>query len=334
MSYQILKKNEIETNDYLDEFKEDVLLGLSRTPKKIPSKWIYDDEGSRLFEKIMELPEYYLTDSEINSIEKNKHLISEFLKDNSFNLVELGAGNGLKTGILIEHFLLNSFDFDFCPIDISEGAMKSLTEGMEDKFEDLKIYGLVGDYFDALKWLSGKKDKTNFVLFLGSSIGNFGFTEARNFMRSLWNSLNDGDLVLVGFDLKKEIGLMEMAYNDSQGITAEFNLNLLKRINRELGGNFEVADFVHYESYDVYSGAMESYLVSEKKQTVFISEIGKEFYFEEWEPIHTEYSYKYLVSDIKQLSQDTGFEVVENYYDSKGWFVDSLWKVKKGLFRQ
>jgi uncharacterized SAM-dependent methyltransferase len=167
------------------------------------------------------------------------------------------------------------------------------------------------------------------VLFLGSNIGNFNATESRVFLRSLWSSLNDGDFLLIGFDLKKEIDLLIRAYNDNQGVTADFNLNLLRRINRELGGDFQLEKFEHYSTYDVFSGAMESYLVSRRTQEVFIRALGKSFSFEAWEPIHTEVSHKYLPEGISTLAEETGFEIVDEMSDTRGWFIDALWKVKK-----
>ena len=145
----------------------------------------------------------------------------------------------------------------------------------------------------------------------------------------MWNTLNDGDYVAIGFDLKKDIDVMLNAYNDEQGVTADFNINLLRRINRELGGNFDLDKFRHYSTYDVFSGAMESYLVSQEKQQVFVKNIGCAFDFEAWEPIHTEYSYKYLESDIEELAENTGFTIAKQLYDSKHYFVDSVWRVKK-----
>jgi uncharacterized SAM-dependent methyltransferase len=141
--------------------------------------------------------------------------------------------------------------------------------------------------------------------------------------------LNDGDLVLVGFDLKKDLDVMYNAYNDKKGVTKEFNFNVLDRVNSLLGGNFNRENFQHQGLYDVKSGAMESYLISMKKHTVNIADLGKEFQFKPWEAIHMEYSYKYLESDIEDISSSTGFEIMENFKDGKGYFVDSLWKVKK-----
>ncbi len=148
-------------------------------------------------------------------------------------------------------------------------------------------------------------------------------------LRSLWNCLSHDDLLLTGFDLRKDIDLLLRAYNDTQGVTREFNLNLLHRINRELGGNFDLNKWRHYGTYDVFGGGMESYLVSSERQSVLIAKIGRSFTFEPWEPIHTENSYKYLISDIEDLAGETGFNVREHFMDSRNYFADSVWSVNK-----
>jgi dimethylhistidine N-methyltransferase len=251
------------------------------------------------------------------------------LKDDSFNIVELGAGDGRKTSILLEYFLERKFEFTYIPIDISEGAMKYLMENLNRQFPHLKSDGIVAEYFAGLKWLRKLTDRRNLVLFLGSNLGNFNKPQSRVFLRNLWNTLNDGDFLMTGFDLKKDINLMRRAYNDSQGITREFNLNLLRRINDDLGGNFDLDKFTHYAGYDVFTGAMESYLVSLEKQIVYIESLNQAFEFESWEPIHTEYSYKYLESDIEELAENTGFQIKTHLFDAKKYFIDSVWQVQK-----
>ncbi len=328
--YKILSNLDLENLvNEKQSFALDVLVGLSETPKRLSSRYFYDDRGSELFRQIMDLPEYYLTKCEINVLERNREGIAELVEDTRFNLVELGAGDGRKTSILINHLLSKKMDFKYIPIDISEGAMKELAKNLNEKFPSLCGEGIVAEYFNGLKWLGKTASRKNLVLFLGSNLGNFNKSQSRVFLRNLWNTLNNGDLLITGFDLKKDIELMSRAYNDSRGITREFNLNLLKRINRELGGNFEIDKFRHFSSYDVFSGAMESYLVSLEKQTVYIKALSHKFTFEAWEPIHTEYSYKYLESNIVDLAEATGFVIEKQLYDSKKYFVDSVWRVLK-----
>jgi uncharacterized SAM-dependent methyltransferase len=149
------------------------------------------------------------------------------------------------------------------------------------------------------------------------------------FLDSLWNALNNGDYLLIGFDLKKNIEQLLRAYNDTQGITAQFNLNLLRRINRELKGNFDLDCFKYYSTYNVSSGAIESYLISCEKQVVHVETLNHSFSFEAWEPVHTEWSHKYLQSDIALLAKETGFEIIDQLFDSRHYFVDSIWQVRK-----
>lgn len=330
---RVLDYGERQEEKGRQQFARDVLLGFFRSPKSIPSRHFYDEEGNRLFQKIMDLPEYYLTDCELEILETHRERITGHLGGQAFNLVELGAGDGKKTRVLLSHFCERDLDFRYVPIDICKPALLQLIDICGRDLPGMPIEGLVSEYFDGLAWLSGLNDRRNVVLFLGSNIGNFNASEARVFLRSLWSSLNDGDLVLIGFDLKKDIELLMRAYNDPQGVTAQFNLNLLRRINRELGGDFQVESFEHYSTYDVLSGAMESYLVSRARQSVFIESLRMRFAFEAWEPIHTEVSHKYLAGEISSMADETGFEVVDELSDSRGWFLDSLWRVRKPLTR-
>jgi dimethylhistidine N-methyltransferase len=328
--YKILDPRDFaDSFDAKNAFALDVLVGLSDTRKAIPSKYLYDSGGSDLFMRIMESPEYYVTNCERDALQTHSPEISKMLGAEPFNLVEMGAGSGEKTLILLKQFLADKHEFQYVPIDISEGAMRGLVDDLDKTIPEAKTHGLVSDYSNGLKWLNNRYSRRNVVLFLGSSIGNYTHAEERFFFRNVWNSLNDNDLLLIGFDLKKDIELLLSAYNDTKGVTAQFNLNLLTRINRELGGKFDLTKFRHYGTYNVFNGAMESYLVSLEKQEVFIEMIGRSFSFREWEPIHTEYSYKFLPADIEKLAAETGFVVERMLYDSQGYFVDSIWRVNK-----
>ncbi|GAB4327420.1 MAG: L-histidine N(alpha)-methyltransferase [Candidatus Zixiibacteriota bacterium] len=325
----------IESADYADSFSErhafavDVLVGLCEPRKSLPSKYLYDERGSELFTQITKLPEYYVTGCEFDIFHNQTADIFEPIKGEPFNLVELGAGDGQKTVVLLEYLLSHDFEFRYVPIDISEAYMKNLVERLAKQFPSLDVYGLVSEYYNGLKWLNNRHSCRNYVMFLGSSLGNFTPAESRVFLRNVWSALNHNDLMLTGFDLKKDIELLLAAYNDSQGITSEFNLNILDRINRELGGHFNRENFRHFGTYDVFSGAMESYLVSLVRQSVLIEEIGRSFEFEPWEPIHTEYSYKYLTTDIERVAAETGFVLDVMLYDSKKFFADAIMRVHK-----
>ena len=312
------------------QFGFDVLEGLSNTPKQLSSKYFYDAEGSRLFSAITRLKEYYPTRVEAEILDTHKGALLDKLYGKKVNLIDLGAGDGQKTMILLEHFANHGLDVHFIPIDISETAIHGLLDTVQEKLPDMSCEGLVSEYFQGIHWLNTQsEDRVNLVLFLGSNIGNFDKAQARSHLRRLWTVLRPDDLALVGFDLKKDIDLLLNAYNDESGVTAQFNLNLLRRINRELGGNFDLDSFRHFATYNVFSGAVESYLVSLEEQTVDIESLQCSFSFKAWEPIHTEYSYKYLTSDIESLAANTGFAIEAMYTDPQQYFMDSLWQVRK-----
>ncbi|MEZ4221176.1 MAG: L-histidine N(alpha)-methyltransferase [Polyangiaceae bacterium] len=312
------------------EFAYEVLSGLSERPKRLPSRFFYDEVGSELFARIMRCTDYYPTDCEHEILSAHRGDIADAIADTAVHVVDLGAGDGAKTFILLEHLERRSVDFQYVPIDISESAVAGLTKTCAQRFPSMSVQGLVAEYTDGLEHLAeAHGDRRNLVLFLGSNIGNFDRARARAFLRRLWTALNPGDLLLVGFDLKKDIELLLRAYNDREGLTARFNLNLLDRINRELGGHFATERFRHFGTYDVFSGAMESYLVSLERQSVAIDALQLAFDFDPWEPIHTEYSYKYLRSDVTELARDTGFSIEAEFLDERRWFLDSLWRVQK-----
>lgn len=311
------------------EFALDVLLGLSKTEKSLSSRYFYDERGSELFQRITDLPEYYPTECERQVLLGSREHLSHVLGDTPFSLIELGSGDGRKTNILLEHFLAVNKQFSYVPIDISESALQGQIDELDKRFPELDVHGVVAEYNDGIEWTSQQSERRNFVLFLGSNLGNFHRGEARAFLRRLWNYLRQDDLLMIGFDLKKPIAAMQLAYNDSQGVTAEFNMNLLQRINRELGGNFQLDAFQHYSTYNVSSGAMESYLVSLERQRVYIEALQQEFTFLPFEPIHTEYSYKFLLSDIEELAASSGYVIETNLFEERRWFVDSLWRVEK-----
>jgi L-histidine N-alpha-methyltransferase len=310
------------------EFALDVLTGLSERPKRLSSRWFYDDDGSRLFQQIMGLDEYYPTDLERWIFDNHGADIAAHFEGRTLDVVDLGAGDGSKTFGLIQHLRNAGVTVRYVPIDISEGAMASLYGIAAQRMPDLEVSGIVGDYVAGLRWLSAQDKRERLVLFLGSNIGNFDKPRARAFLRRIGSGLREGDHLLTGFDLKKDIDVLLNAYNDSQGVTSAFNLNLLSRINKELGGNFDLDHWRHFGTYNVFTGAMESYLMSLVKQDVHIEALRTTFTFQSWEPIHTEYSYKYLVDDIENLAEVCGFEGIERYSDPKDWFTDALWAVR------
>jgi L-histidine N-alpha-methyltransferase len=312
-----------------NNFAEDVIKGLSSRPKYIPSKYFYDKRGSELFQMIMSMPEYYLTDCEFEILNTYQHnFLNIFLEGTDhFNLIEFGAGDGLKTKILLGNFLSENTDFRYLPIDISEHALRDLVADLETNFPELKVEGLPMDYFHALHELKEKDFNTrNVVLFLGSNIGNFLGSEARKFLMAVREELKEGDLLVTGFDLKKDPNLILDAYNDKQGITREFNMNLLNRINSELNADFELEHFDHYPTYDPITGETKSFIMSRRDQVVRLVEFDKSFSFKAAEPIYVEISQKYDYEMIRNFAADSGFEIVTQFTDSRNWFVDSVWK--------
>lgn len=315
--------------DDLTIFKFDIHQGFEKNNKQILSKYFYDEHGCELFNKITRHPDYYLTKCELEILHQCKKKLSDYIGDKSFNLVELGPGEGIKTQILIDQFIQDNLHFRYTPIDISTKYLNVLSQQFHKKVPGLKLTAIHADYFKGLEWLSEKSEQVNLVLFLGSSIGNFTLSETEEFIRHLHEVLHDGDYVFLGFDLRKNIDILLRAYNDSDNITRDFNLNLLSRINRDLSANFDLNKFNHYATYNVYTGAMESYLISLEKQIVNIEKIGKSFVFDEIEPIHVEYSHKFLISQIEDLAKQNYFQIVEHFTDTKNYFVDTLWRVVK-----
>ncbi|UCC93218.1 MAG: L-histidine N(alpha)-methyltransferase [Thermoplasmata archaeon] len=308
-----------------EQFAEDVLTGLSAFPKSLPCKYIYDGEGDRLFREITEQPEYYLTRTEYSILLENSGRIAARLGEGPFNMVELGPGDGGKARVLMEEFSERGLEYRFVPIDICESSLEHIIERSEKLFSDVPVDGLVADYHDGLSWLARSSSCRNFVMFLGSNIGNFEPEAAMSFLKNLREALRPGDMVLIGFDMKKDFEVLNRAYNDERGVTDRFHLNLLGRINRELGGRFRMDTFEYSGHYDPSSGAIKSYLVSNTDQTVHVDGLGTSFSFRAWEPVHTESSYKYTPSDIEEMAEGAGFRIVEDYTDPNGFFVDSLW---------
>lgn len=307
-------------------FAKDVEKGLRAKPKSLSSKYFYDAKGDELFQQIMAMPEYYLTNSEFEIFSTHKEALRKAFGNATFNLVELGAGDGTKTKILLEHFIEKESDFYYSPIDISGNVLEHLKTDLSVLWPDLEVNSLAEDYFKGLAQLSKNSDR-KVVLFLGGNIGNMNLQEAQYFLTSMRQNLNKGDLVLIGFDLKKDPQTILDAYNDPAGITSAFNLNLLERINRELGANFQIDQFKHWETYHPISGATESFIVSKQQQSVYIEALNCSFEFDSWEAIHTELSQKYSLSEIETLAKTTGFTFKSQFFDEKQYFVNALWEV-------
>jgi L-histidine Nalpha-methyltransferase len=318
-----VKRKTMTTNRLLEE----VIAGLQANPKRLPPGYFYDETGSRLFQQIMWLPEYYLTRSEFEILEQHKtQLVRQMLADGTpFELIEPGSGDGLKTRILLRHLMEQKADFRYVPIDISPGILKQLTCRLAEELPGLQVVSLAGTYMEMLKQHTGNSGKVRkVILFLGANIGNFPAAEALDFMQQLRLQLDPGDQLLLGIDWQKHPGLILAAYNDPQGVTKAFNLNLLCRLNREMDADFELSQFSHFALYDPASGEARSYLVSEKKQQVYLRKPDVMLDFAWGETIHTEISRKYTPAGLQNLAVASGFDITATFQDCKGYFADVL----------
>jgi dimethylhistidine N-methyltransferase len=310
------------------QFKKDVNLGLSTTPKFLSSKYFYDAIGDELFVEIMNMPEYYLTRAEFEIFnKKTKELINSFEIDKSekFQLIELGAGDGTKTKELLKVLVAQGYNFEYVPIDISQHTLNKLENMLIKELPTLSVSQRQGEYFEVLStFKQGESRKV--VLFLGSNIGNLTDDLSAKFLYELGSNLNRNDRLLLGVDLIKSVDIVLPAYNDKQGITAKFNLNLLTRINKELGANFNVCNFKHQPEYTIEEGIAKSFIVSTEKQEVEIKSMKRKFNFEKGERIHTEISRKYNDEIINKITNDTDFSIENKILDSKKYFADYILK--------
>ena len=308
----------------LSELAQHVATGLQRMPKTLSSMYFYDDAGSRLFQQIMALPEYYPTRTEFAIFREHGAAIAAALAPaagGEFALVELGAGDGAKTKLLLRELQRSGTTFTYAPVDISAGAMTGLVAALRQELPDLQVAPVVADYATALGQLRTRPG-SKAVLFLGSNIGNFGPAERLDFLRQLAAPLAPADRLLIGFDLQKDPRRIRAAYDDAQGVTAAFNLNLLTRLNRELGADFDLAHWQHYTDYNPLTGAVRSFLVSARAQQVHFAALDETVDFAAWEVIHTENSYKFTLPQIHELAAGAGLRVVTYFTDAATDFAD------------
>jgi L-histidine Nalpha-methyltransferase len=309
--------------DPLTGLAEDVRKGLSASPKRFLPKYFYDQLGSQLFEAICLLPEYYLTPAENEILERYADEIAASVEGQK-TLVEMGSGSASKTRLIIEALLRSQPELLFMPVDISATALESSSRILLQSYPRLRIEAFAADYFAGLAELGKKPRHRTLALFLGSNISNFDTDEANRFLRAMRSVLNKGDALLLGADLKKDPAILEAAYNDALGVTSAFNLNVLARINRELGGTFDLHAFRHRAFYNEGVGRIEIYIESLRKQTVRIEKLDLEVQFEAGELIHTENSYKYDMAGIARLANATGFECSHSWFDSRERFSSNL----------
>jgi dimethylhistidine N-methyltransferase len=294
-------------------FLEDVIEGLSQPRKSLPPKYFYDAAGSRLFERICRLREYYPTRTELAITRKNLPRIAAFA-GRGCALLEYGSGEGLKTRLLIEALRPSLYT----PVDISEDALRRAVARLAREFPWLRIAPVRGDFSRPLDIPAPGRGARRVVYFPGSTIGNLTPDEAHGFLKMTRAQVGARGAMIVGVDLKKDANVLHAAYNDAKGVTAAFNLNLLARINRELGGDFDLRRFRHYAFYEPTAGRIEMHLVSTERQAVAIG--SHRFAFERGESIHTEYSYKYSIEEFRSLAVRAGFAPAKVWTDPRSWF--------------
>ncbi len=310
----------------IEQFAKDVDEGLSHPEKKLSSKYFYNKRGDELFIKIMNMPEYYLSRAEMEIFsEKSNHIIDSLnIKPSThFELIELGAGDGTKTRQLLSALNQQNFTYDYIPIDISANVLEHLQQDVNTYLPDTSIKPKHGDYFEILHSLKNSHHP-KVVLFLGSNIGNMTDTIAQSFLQQLGENLSSDDKVILGVDLIKPASVIAPAYNDNKGITSDFNINLLNRINNELEGSFNLENFEHAPEYDEKDGIAKSYLKSKCHQKVEIKATGKIYKFSEGEKIHTEISRKYNDKILNQILHNTHLTIKTQFMDNRQYFSDVI----------
>lgn len=312
-----------------NQFARDVIEGLATQPKFLLAKYFYDETGSALFEQITEQQEYYPTRTEAHILRTYASEIRRAM-DGDICLVELGSGSSNKTTILLKTLLEEQDQLHYLPIDISPEILNEAAKKLEDEFGGLAAIPIAAEFSQGLgraNWIVSQKDKVpnrKLVLFLGSSIGNFETLESQSFLRMVRDKMRRDDAILVGFDLQKDHEVLNAAYNDQAGVTAQFNLNILARINRELGGDFELERFSHRAFYNEAEGRIEMHLESDSPQEVALGKLNESFTFVKGETIHTESSYKYTPELIESIAGKSDLKVIRLFTDENKWFGVAL----------
>lgn len=340
------KQEETKTEERAREFSIDVAAGLSGKKKSLPFRYFYDKAGSELFEQICLQQEYYHTRTEAAILAECSRRVAELLSNHDdgddgsilLSVIELGSGSSTKTRILLKQIIIvarnSSSRVVYFPIDISHAILQETAASLKSEL-DITVISIPADYIEGMKQATKiisdgsssnmQRKKKKLVLFLGSSIGNFEPGQAASFLSMTRERMEEGDMLLVGFDMHKERRVLDAAYNDKKGITARFNLNLLERINNELEGQFDLGKFAHAAFYNEQLRRIEMHIVSKEDQDVYIGgAIGRSFHFKKGETIHTENSYKYDMRQIKEIARASGFTLKEHFMDEKKWFCLAL----------
>ena len=323
---QILRQHNSSINQTFEKDGEDVIQGLIKTPKSLPPKYFYDDRGSELFEQICDLPEYYPTRTEAWILNEYAHEIAEIT--GACELVELGSGSSTKT-----HFLLNAYQkvanlltdsipdaFSYIPVDVSGGILKTSVLHLQQKYSNLSIEGLLGTYDEALVYLGKNHRRSRMIFFLGSSIGNFTPSESNDFLGKVSHALTKGDYFLLGLDLQKPKQILEAAYNDSQQVTAAFNLNMLAHLNWRFHGDFDLDLFTHQAIYNQIDHQIEMYLYARSPHQASLDILDLKVQFQAGESILTEISRKFDLAAVQVQLRSQGLETIKIWTDPQQWF--------------
>ena len=298
-----------------DDITGDVLAGLARTPRRLPSKYFYDAEGSRLFEKITHQPEYYLTRVEQALLDQRLPEIAAAIGHGA-HVVEYGSGSGRKTLQLLESL---QDPVAYTPIEISRSMLLASTERLARAFPHIEMLPVCADFTRPVQLPEARRPaRHKQVFFPGSTLGNFTHDEAVSILSAMRQTMGTRGQALVGIDLDKDTATLEAAYNDAAGVTAAFTLNLLARLNREIGSDFDLDSFRHRAAYARERGRIETFLVSQRRQTVHVA--GQAFEFQPDEAMLVEYSHKYTDGGFAELAAAAGLKVVEQWNDAQDWF--------------
>jgi L-histidine Nalpha-methyltransferase len=304
----------------------DVIGGLSAKPKTLPSRFFYDDRGSTLFDRICDLPEYYPTRTEEAILQAAASEIAALT--GPAELIEFGSGSGRKTRLLIEAAAARGHELYYLPIDVSEAAIDLSARDLRAGFPKLEIWGLAGTYEQALADLPPRVLARRLALFLGSTIGNLTDAECADFLGRVRAALEPGDFFLVGCDLRKPVEILEAAYNDAAGVTADFNRNMLRHLNRRFDGNFAPDRFLHRARYNTIEHQIEMHLISQTEQRVALKRLDLSVEFETGESVRTEISRKFDLAAFTALFAAHGFEPAEGWRDARDWFAVTLFKAR------
>lgn len=319
---QSLKLQKQRKVDATHRFMEAVIQGFSERPRSISSMFFYDDAGDRLFQRITELESYYLTRAEAEILSGQTEAISNALGfESPFRVIELGAGDGKKSIPFLRGLMSLGRVLDYVPVDISSDVLQQLQQACARDLPSLGVHPFAADYFNVRFPAS---ERPTVWMYMGSNIGNLSTEKSKQLLIHLHESSMKGDQLLLGFDLQKDPKRILAAYDDQEGVTAAFNLNLLKRMNRELGANFELDQWMHYANYAPQSGEARSYLLSRQKQRVHFALNGYEVVFKAWEALHTETSRKYRVSGIETLGISCGWHIEHVFKDTQEDYAVAL----------